>query len=350
MVVAIASAIFVATHLLLMIGLTAPGKIAFDEVHYVPAAKQLLEKGPHAPLLNPMHPPLAKEFMAVSIKVFGDNPLGWRYPSVVFGALAIVAIYLCGLALFASQGAALAAAALTFLNQMVFVQSRIAMLDIYALTFDLFGIAAFIHGYNRQRPAVAFGLAGLCFGLAGASKWSGFFPLGVAIAIVAAVRLLQGWRTQFAEPAADDWYRPDRWPDFRYYHIALCFVAGPLAAYFIAYIPLTGFSVTGFIEAQRRIFAENAAPHPAHLYMSSWPSWPLLMRPIWYQFDKIADDRFQAIVFLGNPLILWPALAAIAICARDFIVARRTQALLGDSRRAAAYAVSFSSMASSQCS
>jgi dolichyl-phosphate-mannose--protein O-mannosyl transferase len=52
------------------------------------------------------------------------------------------------------------------------------------------------------------------------------------------------------------------------------------------------------------------------------------MRPIWYQFDKIADDRFQAIVFLGNPLILWPALAALGICARDFIVARRTQALL----------------------
>ena len=327
-VVAIASAIFVAAHLLLMIGLTTPGKIAFDEVHYVPAAKQLLEKGPHAPLLNPMHPPLAKEFMAASIGIFGDNPLGWRYPSVVFGALAIVAIYLCGLALFASQGAALAAAVLTFLNQMVFVQSRIAMLDIYALTFDLFGIAAFIHGYNRQKPAIAFGLAGLCFGLAGASKWSGFFPLGVAIAIVAAVRLLQGWRTQFAEPAVEDWYRPDRWPDFRYYHFALCFVVVPLVAYFLAYLPLTGFSITGFVEAQRRIFAENAAPHPPHLYMSSWPSWPLLMRPIWYQFDKIADDRFQAIVFLGNPLILWPALAALAICARDFIVARRTQALL----------------------
>ena len=139
---AIAAALFVSAHLLLMIGLTTPDKIAFDEVHYVPAAKQLLEKGPYAPLLNPMHPPLAKEFMAVSIKVFGDNPLGWRYPSVLFGALAIAAIYLCALALFASQGAALAAAALTFLNQMVFVQSRIAMLDVYALTFDLFGIAA----------------------------------------------------------------------------------------------------------------------------------------------------------------------------------------------------------------
>ncbi|MBF5067615.1 dolichyl-phosphate-mannose--protein mannosyltransferase, partial [Salmonella enterica subsp. enterica serovar Istanbul] len=94
-VVAIAVAIFVGVHLLLMIGLTTPDKIAFDEVHYVPAAKQLIAKASHEPLLNPMHPPLAKEFMAASIRVFGDNPLGWRYPSVVFGALAVVAIYLC---------------------------------------------------------------------------------------------------------------------------------------------------------------------------------------------------------------------------------------------------------------
>ena len=52
------------------------------------------------------------------------------------------------------------------------------------------------------------------------------------------------------------------------------------------------------------------------------------MRPIWYQFDKIADDRFQAVVFLGNPLILWPALAALGICLRDFIVKRRADAFL----------------------
>jgi dolichyl-phosphate-mannose-protein mannosyltransferase len=323
---AIASAIFIAAHLVLMIGLTTPDKITFDEVHYVPAAKQLLEPGPHQPLLNPMHPPLAKGLMALSIRAFGDKPLGWRYPSVVFGALAIVAMYLCGLALFRSQGAALATAALTLLNQMVFVQSRIAMLDIYALTFDLFGVAAFIWGYRKRKPALAFALAGLAFGLAGACKWSGFFPLGVAIAIVAVMRLLQGWRAQFAEADDDDWYRPEQWPEFRYYHALLCFAAVPALAYFIACVPVTGIS--GFIEAQRRIFVENAGSHPPHLYMSSWPSWPLLMRPIWYQFDKIGDERFQAIVFLGNPLILWPALIALGIALRDFIVARSAQAFL----------------------
>jgi dolichyl-phosphate-mannose-protein mannosyltransferase len=327
-VVLIASAIFVVAHLLLMIGLTTPDKITFDEVHYVPAAKQMLEPGTPTPLLNPMHPPLAKQFMAWSIRAFGDVPFGWRYPSALFGALAIVAMYLCGLVLFGSQGPALATAALTFLNQMVFVQSRIAMLDIYALTFDLFGIAAFMHGFRQQRPEIAFGLAGLAFGLAGACKWSGFFPLGVCIAIVAIIRLMQGWRTQFAEGSADDWYRPERWPDFRYTHFALCLVLIPALAYFAAFIPHYGFSVGDIIEAQRRIFAENAGSHPPHLYMSSWPSWPLLIRPIWYQFDKIADERFQAIIFLGNPLILWPALAALGICLRDWIVTRRADVFL----------------------
>jgi dolichyl-phosphate-mannose--protein O-mannosyl transferase len=209
---------------------------------------------------------------------------------------------------------------------MVFVQSRIAMLDIYALAFDLFGVAAFIWGFRKQKPELAFALAGLAFGLAGACKWSGFFPLGVAIAIVAVTRLLQAWRTQFADAGADDWYKPDQWPAFRAYHVLLCFVVVPVLAYFIACVPVTGIS--GFIEAQRRIFVENAGSHPPHLYMSSWPSWPLLLRPIWYQFDKIADGRFEAIVFLGNPLILWPALIALGICLRDFIVARSAQAFL----------------------
>ena len=94
-----------------------------------------------SPMLNPMHPPLAKQLIALSIRSFGDNPLGWRYPGALFGALAIVAIYLCGLALFAAQGPAIAAALIAFFNQMLFVQSRIAMLDIFALAFSLLAIA-----------------------------------------------------------------------------------------------------------------------------------------------------------------------------------------------------------------
>ena len=212
---------------------------------------------------------------------------------------------------------------------MLFVQSRIAMLDIFSLSFSLFAIAAFVHGFRRPRPHLWFALTGLACGLAAACKWSGLFVLAVCIVIVAAIRLLQGWRTRFADGAADDWYRPDLWPGFKYYHFAACFVLIPAIVYLATFIPLYGFSLSAILEAQRRIFADNTTTAIAgHTYMSAWPSWPFLVRPVWYLFDKIGDNRIAAVVFLGNPLILWPALLAVAVSLRDFIVARRADAFL----------------------
>jgi dolichyl-phosphate-mannose--protein O-mannosyl transferase len=49
---------------------------------------------------------------------------------------------------------------------------------------------------------------------------------------------------------------------------------------------------------------------------------------VWFLFDKVADDRIAAIVFLGNPLVLWPALLALAVVARDVVVTRRWDAFL----------------------
>jgi len=325
----IAGIIFFLAHLAMLIGITTPEKFYFDEVHYVPAARQMLLPVMPQPMLNPMHPPLAKQFIALSIHTFGDVPLGWRYPAVLFGALAIVAVYLGGLALFAAQGPAIASSLLAFFNQMLFVQSRIAMLDIFALTFSLFAIASFMHGFRQRRPLLWFALAGLSCGFAIACKWSGLFVLAVCIVIVAAIRLMQGWRTQFADGSADDWYRPDLWPDFKAWQFAACFLLIPAAAYLSTFVPLYGFSITDIIEAQRRIFNDNTTTAIAgHTYMSSWPSWPFLVRPVWYLFDKVGDDRIAAVVFLGNPLILWPALMAVAIALRDWIVTRRADAFL----------------------
>ncbi len=325
----VATIIFIVAHIVLLLGITLPDKLYFDEVHYVPAARQMLLPVLQEPILNPMHPPLAKEIIALSIKTFGDVPLGWRYPAALFGALALVAVYLGGLALFASQERAIAAALLTFLNQMLFVQSRIAMLDIFALTFGVFAIAAFAHGFRQRRPQSAFALAGLAAGLASACKWSGLFVLATCIAIVVAIRLLQGWRARFADAGAEDWYRPELWPDFRLAHFIACFVLIPSVVYLASFVPLYGFSLSGLIEAQRRIFADNTTTAIAgHTYMSSWPSWPFLVRPVWYLFEKVGDDRFAAIVFLGNPLVLWPALIALIVALRDWIVERRRDAFL----------------------
>ena len=325
----IAAAIFLAAHVALLTGITTPEKFVFDEAHYVPAARQMLVSVPTEPMLNPMHPPLAKQLIALSIRLFGDNSLGWRYPGALFGALAVVAIYLCGLALFASHGPAIAAALIAFFNQMLFVISRTAMLDVFALAFSLFAIAAFLHGFHQRRPHRSFALAGLAFGFSTACKWSGLFPLAVCIVIIATIRLMQGWRTQFADGRNSDWYRPDLWPGFRFHHFLVCLVLAPAMTYFADFISLYGLSLPDIIEAQRRIFSDNTTNEIAnHTYMSSWPSWPLLVRPVWFLFDRVDDDRIQAVVLLGNPLVLWPALLAIAICLREWIAERRSDAFL----------------------
>nr|WP_083794842.1 glycosyltransferase family 39 protein [Bradyrhizobium sp. ORS 278] len=321
--------IFFVAHVVLMVGLAAPPKFVFDEVHYVPAARQMLGLAPASPQLNPMHPPLAKELIALSIRTFGDNSFAWRYPSTVLGGLAIAAIYLCGLALFAAQGPAIAAALLALVNQMLFVQARIAMLDIGALAFSLLAIAAFLFAYRQRRPQLLLALAGALFGLAVACKWSGLFPWLTALLIVGLIKLLQHWQTSFGDAEPTDWYQPEQWPALRWPHILLCLGLLPALVYLATFIPLHGLSVTGIAEAQRRIFADSITTAIAgHTYMSSWPTWPLLVRPVWFLFDKASDGDIAAIVLLGNPLVLWPAVIALAVCAWDLLARRRATAFL----------------------
>jgi dolichyl-phosphate-mannose-protein mannosyltransferase len=103
----------------------------------------------------------------------------------------------------------------------------------------------------------------------------------------------------------------------------------PALGYLSSFIALYGFSPSGLIEAQRRIFSDNTTSAIAgHTYMSSWPSWPFLVRPVWFLFDKLDNGSISAVVLLGNPLVLWPALLALVVALRDFIVARRRDAFL----------------------
>ena len=154
----------------------------------------------------------------------------------------------------------------------------------------MFGIAAFLFGFRQARPHLSFALAGTAFGFSAACKWSGLFPLATCIAVVAAIRLMQGWRTQFADARETDWYRPGLWPDFRARHFALCFMLLPAAAYLSSFVALYGFSISDLLEAQRRIFSDNTTTAIAgHTYMSSWPSWPFLVRPVWFLFDNLGN-------------------------------------------------------------
>jgi hypothetical protein len=66
--------------------LGTPSKIMFDEVHYLPAARHLIDLSSR---LNPEHPLLGKELIALGMMVFGDNPFGWRFCNALYGVIGL---------------------------------------------------------------------------------------------------------------------------------------------------------------------------------------------------------------------------------------------------------------------
>jgi hypothetical protein len=67
------AAITLGFFVLCLVRLTIPSKPFFDEIHYLPAARAVIELSKP---LNPEHPPLGKEILALGIALFGDRRSG----------------------------------------------------------------------------------------------------------------------------------------------------------------------------------------------------------------------------------------------------------------------------------
>src|SRR5579871_408391 len=108
-----------------------PDKLVFDEVHYIPASKALIEFSDN---LNFEHPPLGKLIFGAFWWVFTDRlhllgePTVFRVASVLAGLAALWAVRAWMLELGFGGAAAAAAMWLTGFNFLWFVQSKIAML------------------------------------------------------------------------------------------------------------------------------------------------------------------------------------------------------------------------------
>src|SRR5579863_6616039 len=205
-------AVFGAALLVLAIGLTSPGELYFDETWYVPAGRALLTTGE---MLRQEHPPLGKLLIALSMALFGDNPLGWRALSCGAGALILAGLYAWTFTMTRSIAWSLFAAALGLLGGVVYVQARIAMLDIFLMAFGLWSIVFFAASLN---PGASTGAAfawliasGAFLGLGSACKLSGAF-LWVGLLLVALmIALLRHWGARLETTADDDFFAEGRW-------------------------------------------------------------------------------------------------------------------------------------------
>ncbi|MDR7417474.1 MAG: phospholipid carrier-dependent glycosyltransferase [Armatimonadota bacterium] len=290
--------------------LHTPDRMVFDEVYYAKAAQQMLRRVEVTE--ERTHPPLSKLIIAAGILVAGDNAVGWRLPSALAGVGLVLVVYVLTALLFRDTFIAAASAMLVALDGLVFVESRIAKPDIF-LTLFLFGAFAAAWRYvdgcmggagtSRAAGVRWVYVAGAAAGCAVATKWTTVVPLATIPLVLA---LLVAWG-RITIP------RPHAW------HVVLAFSAVPAAVYLATYVPyfLLGHGIRDLMELHVGMYRFHASLTEGHPYQSAWWSWPLLLRPIWYEYDEVLPGLTRGILAIGNPIIWWASLPAFA-----FVVSR----------------------------
>ncbi|MGH2372612.1 MAG: phospholipid carrier-dependent glycosyltransferase [bacterium] len=300
--------------------LNTPSRMFFDEIYYAKAAQQILAGKEVTE--ERTHPPLSKLIIAAAITLAGDDAFGWRIAPAIAGTLLVLMVYVLADALFGNRLIAAISALLVAVDGLVFVESRIAKPDIF-LTLFLFGSFAAFWKYLRERldaperhPELPEGvevlepsgrgvrwlyIAGLAAGSAIATKWTTVVPLST---IPVMMLLLRGWG-RMALPRAD------------LRHVLVAFTVVPAVVYLLTYIPyfMLGHSVAEFFKHQYSMYEFHASLTAPHPYQSQWWSWPLLLRPIWYEYHEVGPQMYRGILAVGNPVIWWASLPAFALVA-----------------------------------
>jgi dolichyl-phosphate-mannose-protein mannosyltransferase len=178
-------------------GITYPRDLLFDEAYYPPEARELLTWGfeYNRGYSFIVHPPLGKWLIAAGEQLFGYNSFGWRFPSALAGAIAVVVLVRLARRLTGSTLLGLIAGLLLALDGFSFALSRIGLLDGFLQVFVLAAVACLVVDRDTVRARIraagdrigeaGFRLgprgwrlaAGFLFGCACAVKWSGIWFL-----------------------------------------------------------------------------------------------------------------------------------------------------------------------------
>ncbi len=316
-----------------------PAIVDWDETHYERVAVQYADgtfvdpNSPEQKPFNAEHPPVGKYLIALGYRLYGEplddhdwpkiygqeGPNGkaeglchpkvneecaraseaWRFGPVLAGSLGIVGMYWLGLRLFRSVAVGVCAAFFLLMDNLYFMMSRTALLDIFGAAFGILALGVFL-GPRRWHPWVGSAL----FGVAVGSKYSSVFLLPAFFLL------------------AYLWSRhTSRWMRIRDGLIFAAIV--PFVTYLLIYLPYwiawtkSGgffFAVDTFILVHDDGFKWlYKADVPIHPQWSRPETWIVLRQPILLFVDtKDAVTSVAHIYALGNPFLWWfGAVAAI---------------------------------------
>ena len=290
--------------------LTAIPAPYFDEVHYVPAARQLLALNE---FVNREHPLFGKELIALGIALFGDNPWGWRLLPTIFGALGLFAATRALWFATLSRFATLTYGVLLATGFHLFVHGRIAMLDIFFLSFlclAAWQFAAAIRQPEQGRWRLV--LTGIALGLAMASKWNAL----IVATLPGLAFLIARWHAGRRRLLLSRRGAPV--PGTTLVEATLWLGVLPLVVYAATFAPAYFFDLQpieqGLVHHHQYMLELQQQVLPAHPYESRWNDWVLNWRAIWYFYEPVAGVQ-RGIILIGNPLTMVLGLPALLWCA-----------------------------------
>jgi len=346
-----------------------------------------------------VHPPVGKLFIAFGEWTFGVNSFGWRFASALIGSLAILLLARIARRMTRSTLLGCIAGLLMALDGLEFVMSRTALLDIFLMFWVLaaFGCLVVDRDVTRARLAAAvdgaFGGtargaspsadlaaaepgrpagsrrpgnrwpgiqwrripwwrvgAGVCIGLALASKWDAiWYVLGLGALVIAwdiGARRAAGLPNDFPGTL-----RRHRW-------MPVWFGAVPVAVYLITwsgwFFTSTGYdrqwagqngihipvisALASFVQYQKQMLQFHLGLTTHHPYQSQPWTWLVMSRPVAFFWQcpaggthgACASSKAQEVLAIGTPLIWWASIATLLVCVAWWLTRRdwRAGALL----------------------
>ena len=300
--------IAIASLLLRLFNIASIKSFIFDEVYYVDGARDLLAFGVEVDGSAPefvVHPPVGKWMIASGIKLFGDNPLGWRIATAVAGSLLILIVAAIVHRLFYSPFLTIIASVLMAVDGLALVHSRTALLDNFLALFTLTATYFFIRKNYYW--------SGAFLGLAIGTKWSGLYFLALfgVIALYRAFTFFNG----------KDLIKPTL-------RVVGAFGLIPIATYLATwsgwFISDRGWKrdsdsnpLIALLNYHEEILSFHRNLSTAHNYEANPWSWLIQGRPTSFFYETPtgcgADSCSQEVLALGTPLLWWSATIALAI-------------------------------------
>jgi dolichyl-phosphate-mannose--protein O-mannosyl transferase len=300
--------IAIASLLLRLFNIASIKSLIFDEVYYVDGARDLLAYGVEvdgSAAEFVVHPPIGKWMIASGIKIFGDNPLGWRIATAVAGSLMILLIAAIVYHLFYSPFLTVIASALMAVDGMALVHSRTALLDNFLSLFTLTATYFFIQK--------SYYLSGLFLGLAIGTKWSGLYFLAL-FGLIALYRAFTFFNSK-------DLIKPTL-------RVVGAFGLTPIAIYIASwsgwFLSDRGWKrdfdsnpLIALKNYHEEILGFHRNLSTAHNYEANPWSWLIQGRPTSFFYETPsgcgADSCSQEVLALGTPLLWWSATIALAV-------------------------------------